>query len=288
MKNRKLTTLVVASSLLLPIAAFGQASGQTSTSSPEAGQERDSSQWQQDQSSQQAGASQQSQFEAREDKPDKSKTYSSSTQADISAEADVDADVSASDISASASFASSSDIRRVQEDQLENKVTAEQLIGKDVVDRNGEKVATVKDINLQAVLPGGFEQASVEASGEASSETYAASTGSDASSTMTRPQSSGSLSGSAEFDEQSRSASAQFGEQGAASSSDVEVYLSVGGLWGLGEEIVAVPVSKLSYDSQNDQLQIDSTQQEIAAIADPEQARGAEQEEEVDVTVPAE
>lgn len=64
----------------------------------------------------------------------------------------------------------SMEIRSVKKDKLEDRLTAERLMGKDVVDSRGEKIGEIRDIGLS-------DKMSAKIKGKAKADGYAATTG---------------------------------------------------------------------------------------------------------------
>jgi hypothetical protein len=171
MKNRHLTTIVVASSLMLPFAAFGGDKSKT-------------------------------------DKHNETKASTSSW--------------SERNIQPSSSHA---DIKRVDRDKLDSKLTAKELIGKEVVDMNGERLGSIHDIGLAQALPDEFR----------AGESAEGATG-----------------------------------IGATQNNSIHLYVAVGGVMGLGSDIVSVPADRFGFDRENDRLTLDIPEDQFSSIADPD------------------
>ena len=175
MKNRPLTTIVVASSLMLPFAAFG---GDKSKTDRQHENRATTSSWSE-----------------RDSKR-------SSTHADI---------------------------KRMDRDKLDSKLTAKELIGKEVVDMNGERLGSIHDIGLAQALPNEFRE----------------SERSEGSTTTTS----------------------------AVQNNSINLYVAVGGVMGLGADIVSVPADRFGFDRENDRLTLDIPEDQFSAIADQDHDR---------------
>ncbi len=218
MKTRKFTSLIAVGSIL-PLAAWAQSdtggSTNTTTTTPSSAAASD---WESQRD--QTGTT------AR-DSASETRATDTATTADT---ADWSRDSSMATTSATAG-----EVQRVTQDDLEQQATASSIIGKDVVDRDGNKVGTVKDISIASLLPASLHQGT----DTASSEQTIGATIDTALERVTSP------------------------------STDVNVYVSVGGFMGMGNDLIAVPVSRLQSDG--DGLKIDMTQDELKSIADNEQ-----------------
>lgn len=132
------------------------------------------------------------------------------------------------------------DFHRIKEDKLEEKMTAERLKGKDVVDRNGQKIGEVKAIGLGSSIR--------ESSGKQ-----------DATRSASTPGTSSTASASA-------TASAAMGSAyGMAGGDQVNVYIEVDDSVGIGGDLAAVPASSLQFDREEDHLKLNLDRQEFAS-----------------------
>ncbi|BET65421.1 hypothetical protein ASA1KI_03390 [Opitutales bacterium ASA1] len=163
--------------------------------------------------------------------------------------------------------ASTSSIRAVPDDELENRLTAENVIGKDVVDVRGDKIGSVKDISLGSALDGvvGKEARATDRRSDSTLATTpgasTTNTGTMAGSTMGRTSTSSS---SSDFDRTRNS----FGSAIAGMNDQVEVFVSVGGVMGVGSSLVSIPFSQLEWNAEEEHFRLDISQDEIRAITD--------------------
>ena len=196
--------------------------------------------------------------------------------------------------SLSSSGAKHGSIQRVTKDSLDRQLTAKGLIGKDVYDRQGEKVGEVQDVVLDSSrapqlatafsnrqsTSGGMNNASatggqrsMTASSSATGASGTAGTGSTYAGTTTdRP--STSTSGSPSVDAM-RSATAGLsdaaGQLGSALQSGMDgaaAIISSGGLFSRNE-LVRVPLSQLSYDAGEDRITIAISRNEFSSLSEP-------------------
>ncbi len=189
---------------------------------------------------------------------------------------------------------------RVTKDNVENRFTAKDLIGAAVYDPAGERIGDITDIDLHAAVPGSLSMAFSQNKAGSSSNVGAASgsgtytpsntatrpsgsatTGSTSASDSTYAQSgstagqsattsgartSGSSMGAAASDALSDSSRAM--SSMASSLSGATVFISVGGLWGIGDDLVSAPVSMLSYNSADERFELASTKAQVVALTE--------------------
>jgi hypothetical protein len=233
MKTPKIRSALVISALLIPVAAWGQTSGTTGS---QTGQSSQSQRNQQTQPAQQPSQSSSDQWR----QTDQQQRQHSSTSGSSAA-------TGTGSMAGTASMGMG-EIKRVERAELDNRLTASDLIGKDVIGSDGEKIGTVKDLSLAAVLPSSFEERGRAAASADSRPTTRASSPTTSASSAT---STSSLSGASTSD----------------SSNDVIVYVAVGGVMGVGGDLVSVPASQLRFDAQTEQLRMDRSSTEITTIA---------------------
>lgn len=138
-------------------------------------------------------------------------------------------------------------IERVPSDQLEHRVTASDLIGTKVVDREGREIGKVKDIGLSAVAPqlAGQNSALASTSAQSSRDTEAgatARTGStdrDASSGLSQPWT-------------------RSGER------ETRVFVRPDRALEAGDALVAIPATQLH--REGDALRVDLTREELRSV----------------------
>lgn len=172
-------------------------------------------------------------------------------------------------------------LQRVTKDSLEQQLTAKSLIGKDVHDSSGEKIGEVEDIVLDSSqlpqLASAFmnrDSDATRASGSAtragttgstgarSTDTYAAGAAGDgASATGARRDASSTLS---DMSSQARSAIS-----GAMSGGPAAI-VSAGGLMGIGQDLIRVPLSQLRYDANEDRVTLNVSRDQISSITNPD------------------
>lgn len=136
-------------------------------------------------------------------------------------------------------------IARVAKDAVKDRFTAKDLIGAGLYDRTGEKIGDIADIDLQAAVPGPLATSfnadhaadrSIPAAGQSEGATRA-----PRSTTMT----------------------------GADTSlAHATVFVSVGGLFGMGDDLVSVPVAQLSYNAEDDRFEISAAKADVVALAE--------------------
>jgi hypothetical protein len=225
MKTRHLTTIIVASSLMLPITALGQSStaerdrnapaatSQATTGTPATGSTQTTT-----------GA--------------RATTGSQSMSGERATTGSANWNERSAQHSSSMKSTSVHGIKKVDKDKLDSKLTAKELIGKEVADMNGERLGRVHDIGLAQALPSEF-RAMEEADRSREFSTTAGSALSSAASAVSA----------------------------AAGMNNVNLYVAVGGIMGLGSDIVSVPADQFSYDRENDRLTLNISEDRFTAIA---------------------
>jgi hypothetical protein len=53
-----------------------------------------------------------------------------------------------------------------------------------------------------------------------------------------------------------------------SSSQELRAFISVGGLWGIGDDLVSVPVSELSFNSAEDRFELSASKADVVALAE--------------------
>lgn len=145
-------------------------------------------------------------------------------------------------------------LQRVTEESVDRQFTASDFIGKAVYDQQGEKIGNIDDISLQQSVAKRFKEA---APGAESGSTYSAEVRIDEDEKEM------------ELDTDKRRSQQQ--RQGRMSSGgETTVFISVGGLFGIGDDIVAAPASSLSYDQENDRFTMSQSKDQVVALAEQE------------------
>lgn len=201
---------------------------------------------------------------------------------------------------------STSGIARVTKDEVKSRLTAKDLIGAAVYDSAGERIGDIADIDLRGTLPSAL--ASSFASGNAmSSDTMGASgsqqsagsvgdqsasgslqsTGSQSTatgnatgsgSTMQRSsgaQSPGSSGSQRSYAQSSGTTGSSSAWESTASAGQATIYVSVGGLWGIGDDLVGVSASQLSYNSSNQRFELSASKADVVALAEQHAGSGS-------------
>lgn len=272
MKYPKFTTILIASSLLMPAVGMSQTSGSSSQST----QTRPSSSSSSSQSGSQYGTGSQSGTSTSGTSSSMRGTSSSTTPQSQSW--------------SSRSMSNASDLQRISEDELENRVTASNLIGKTVKDQTGETIGEVKDINLTQALQGGssnlygsttgsssglasvsgdVNSSGVSGTARVGDRTATGSINSSGVSGTTGRTGTSSATGSSDLAQTSRNlatSAASMLDQG-----DVQVIIEVED----ADAFVAVPASELRYDQSSEELTIQRSLSELQRVAQGEQSSSA-------------
>ncbi len=163
-------------------------------------------------------------------------------------------------------------LQRVTKDSLEHQLTAKGLIGKNVHDSSGEKIGEVEDIVLDASQLSQLASAFMDRDSDRSSATR--STAAGASGTYAAGAAGDGASATAG---RTGSASAR-SDLGAAASSMISgamssgpaAIVSAGGVLGLGQDLIRVPLSQLSYDANEDRVTLNVSRDQISSITNPD------------------
>jgi hypothetical protein len=154
-------------------------------------------------------------------------------------------------ISSDSMSASASGISRVNKDSVKSRLTAKDLIGAAVYDLAGEKIGDITDIDLQQAVP----------------PTLASSF---------NAQNAGDPAASPAMDRETSAATAKRSSSSISSSSSrgdkdlshATIFISVGGLWGIGDDLVSVPASQLSYNLAEERFELSANKADVVALAE--------------------
>lgn len=141
----------------------------------------------------------------------------------------------------------STQVSKVTEDSLENKVTADRLIGKTVVDSEGNKIGTVKDVGLSDALSGGSERIDTDPLPGQGGEIGTLPSGAAGASEAQQ------AAGSAQIDRsagQSQAAGAQSGSAGARPGPNPSAELGEAG-YTIGSTDASAPSSRTETDARD-------------------------------------
>jgi len=167
-------------------------------------------------------------------------------------------------------------IQRVSDQTIDRQFTAKDLIGKEVYDNRDKRIGEIKDIVLDSSQ---FQQlASAVGSRESQTGTYGSSTvngGSDTHSSSTGMNSSdrnsgrassSSATGVANTSAGAGATSMHTGTDYAAMSSEPAVIISHGGLLGVGNNLLRVPVSQLNFDQSSRHITVNVSEQQLSSL----------------------
>ncbi|MDQ8204017.1 PRC-barrel domain-containing protein [Pelagicoccus sp. SDUM812003] len=123
-------------------------------------------------------------------------------------------------------------MKRVTQESLDQQFTAQDLIGKSIYDSQGEKIGSVTDFSLPSHASFQKMQNSQQHSDKSQKDDW----------TQHLPS---------------------LGEE-------TTVFISVGGLLGVGDDIVAVPASAISFDSLEERFTLPTSKEQVVALAEQE------------------
>jgi hypothetical protein len=178
----------------------------------------------------------------------------------------------------SVSGSSIGSIQRVNDQTLDRKFTAKDLIGKEVYDNRDKRIGEIKDVVLDSTQ---FSQlASAIGTREMQTGSYGSSTvnaGSD--STASNDLSSSDRHGSRVNSDSSKgianpsagaaATSARSGSDFASTSSEPAAIISHGGLLGVGNDLLSVPLSQLMFDQNKHHLTLNVSEQQLSSLQSP-------------------
>jgi hypothetical protein len=137
-------------------------------------------------------------------------------------------------------------VTRVTKDSVKQRFTAKDLIGAAVYDTAGEKIGDISDIDLQGTVPGtlasayNMDQMADRADRNAQSTTPSTAT----------------------------DAASRLADRVDSALKHATVFLSIGGMLGIGDDLVSVPVSQLNYNSASDRFEVAMAKADIVALAE--------------------
>jgi hypothetical protein len=166
-----------------------------------------------------------------------------------------------------------SQIQRISSDEIDQRVTASSIIGKKVLDRDGQDVGRVRDIGLSSVAPQLSQQGSAQASaqrseigqqrgqaqtqGRAGAPAEVRTPGSQQGDTYTAGTGMGGATGQQQ--------SGQWGASASASGeSEARVFVQPDRALGVRGDLVAIPASQLRRDGDN--FRIDMSRDQLRTL----------------------
>jgi hypothetical protein len=186
-------------------------------------------------------------------------------------------------------MASTSNIRRLNDDALEHQFTAKDLIGKELYDRSGKRIGEVKDVVLASSTNPQLA-ASLRMKDRGSSSHYSSSSDSSTSGSSTTRSATGSVggvgaSGSVSTSDNGVAATGSVGRSHSGDTSGISaatdmarragamgamsedaVVVSYGGFLGAGNSLIRVPLSQLNFDATSKHFTINLAENELASL----------------------
>lgn len=134
-------------------------------------------------------------------------------------------------------------IRRVTQDSVDQRFTANDLIGASLYDSSGETIGNIADISISGL---------------------------DLGKKLGHSKKMKSMDKQSKNSWESKDKKSEDWSQDSSSRSpgQVTAFLSVGGLFGIGDDIVAVPVEQISWDSSEERFTLSTSKTEIVALAE--------------------
>lgn len=196
-------------------------------------------------------------------------------------------------------MSSTREVSRIAEDRVDELTTASDLIGASVYDRNGDKVGDIKDVsfgrNVMASMSmnktnktdaksskksDSWSTSSSQNDGEQSDEMVTESKqrsipesyanqnrGSDSDSNWSNSDKEGKS-----WSDKDKKSKGMHSDSMMSSRPEAVVFISVGGIFGMGDDLVQVPASKISYDSSEERFVLQGhSVDEVAEIAEADE-----------------
>ena len=152
---------------------------------------------------------------------------------------------------ATSSHASSPPVRRATEVTLDQQVTAKDLIGREVYDRQNDHIGEIVDVALGGVVPVELKHALAK-----NKDGYAP-TQRDATDRQHQPEPT---------KPSDRERDDQPGKERVQAFATSTVFISVGGVLGVGADLVRAPLSALRYDRRHDHIVLDLSSEELRSV----------------------
>ncbi len=176
---------------------------------------------------------------------------------------------SSSSSSQSSSMQSSTmdQISRVTKSSVKDQFTAKDLIGAEVYDPAGEKIGDITDIALQGALPEQLASSFNATENESSKDSTSSYNSGNETPAASSSSSSSSMGAGHMSDSHMNMASNE-------NQNQTTVFISVGGLWGIGDDYVSVPASQLSYNSAEKRFELSASKADVVALAEQKSSAG--------------
>jgi rRNA processing protein Gar1 len=173
------------------------------------------------------------------------------------------------------SMSATQDVIRVSEDRVDSLTTATDLIGASVYDRDGEKVGTIKDVSFgRNVLSGlSMKNDSWKSDKDSKQSQSMSSTKKD------RDEDSYASKDSMKDSKKDWNASddrskMSMNDHAMSGRPESVVFISVGGILGIGDDLVQVPASQIGYDSSKKRFVLEGhSVSEVTNIAEADSSR---------------
>lgn len=167
-------------------------------------------------------------------------------------------------------------IQRVSDQTIDRQFTAKDLIGKEVYDNRDKRIGEIKDVVLdssqfqQLASSIGSRESQTGSSGSSTvnsgSATNSSSTGMNSSDHNSSRVSTSTSSGAANTSSGAGATGMHMGSDYASMSSEPAAIISHGGLLGVGNNLLRVPLSQLNFDQNSRHLTVNVSEQQLSSL----------------------
>ncbi|HEY0945311.1 MAG TPA: PRC-barrel domain-containing protein [Opitutaceae bacterium] len=156
--------------------------------------------------------------------------------------------------------AASPPVRHTTEATMDQHVTANDLIGRDVYDRQNNALGEIVDIALGGVVPQELKNALAKSDRDGySASGVAPAPGDDTGRQQQEQRNDGGEATDRERDDQP-------GDERVQAFATSTVFISVGGVFGMGADLVRAPLSALGYDRRHNRIVLDLGSEELRSL----------------------
>lgn len=163
-------------------------------------------------------------------------------------------------------------MHRVTQESLDRQITAKDLIGASVYDSAGEQIGNIADISVKKLVSKDTAKSYGQSNRDNDNSWDADNDSSLSADRNQRNSQSADNNRGLSADQNKRSSLSDRNSMGSMmgnlSGSQATAFISVGGLWGIGDDIVAVPVNSLSYDESEKRFTLNASKEAVVALAE--------------------
>lgn len=148
-------------------------------------------------------------------------------------------------------------VRRTTEASMDQQVTAKDLIGREIYDRQNKHIGQIVDVALGGIVPEELKNALAQSDRDG----YAASGVAPlpGNNTGRQQQSDPAKASDRELDDQPKS-------NRVHASATSTVFIAVGGVLGIGADLIRAPLSALSFDRRHNRIILDLSSEQLRSL----------------------